>query len=68
MTQKFKVEGMACSHCSGRVESTIKALPGVEKVTVDLGTGTAVVEGNIDVTKVTEAVTAAGYPTILVKD
>ena len=65
MTQKFKVEGMACSHCSGRVEATIKALPGVEKVTVDLGTGTAVVEGNVDAAKVMEAVTAAGYPTSL---
>lgn len=63
MTQKFKVEGMACSHCSGRVEATIKALPDVEKVNVDLATGTATVEGNINPTAVTDAVTAAGYPT-----
>ena len=63
MTQKFKVEGMACSHCSGRVESTIKALPGVENVTVDLASGTATVEGNVDPFEVSAAVTAAGYPT-----
>ena len=68
MTQKFKVEGMACSHCSGRVEATIKALPGVENVTVDLATGTAVVEGNVDPAKVAEAVSAAGYPTALANE
>lgn len=62
MTQQFKVEGMACSHCSGRVETTIKALPGVEKVTVDLATGIATVEGKVDPAAVTDAVTAAGYP------
>lgn len=62
MTQKFKVDGMACSHCSGRVEATIKSLPGVENVNVDLASGTATVEGNVDPAIVTEAVTAAGYP------
>lgn len=62
MTQKFKVDGMACSHCSGRVEATIKSLPGVENVNVDLASGTATVEGNVDPAIVTEAVTAVGYP------
>lgn len=62
MTQKFKVEGMACSHCSGRVESTIKALQGVTGVTVNLADGYAVVNGDVAATSVEEAVTGAGYP------
>lgn len=65
MTQKFKVEGMACSHCSSRVEAAIKALPGVEKVTVDLSAGTATVEGNVNPSTVINAVSSAGYPTSL---
>lgn len=61
MTQKFKVDGMACSHCSGRVESTIKGLPGVAEVTVDLAEGIADVKGDIDASIVEEAVANAGY-------
>lgn len=61
MQQKFKVEGMACSHCTGRVENAIKALPGVEKVTVDLASGIATVDGDVAPEKVSEAVKAAGY-------
>ncbi|MBD5355996.1 MAG: heavy metal translocating P-type ATPase [Bacteroides sp.] len=62
MTQKFKVEGMACSHCSGRVETTIKNLPGVTGVTVDLSGGMANVEGDVAASVVEEAVSNAGYP------
>lgn len=68
MKQKFKVEGMACGHCKGRVEATIKGLPGVEKVAVDLTTGIADVEGNIESGVVCDAVAQAGYPTSVVND
>lgn len=62
MTRKFKVEGMACSHCSGRVADTIKALPGVEDVKVDLQEGSAEVTGDVAAEAVEKAVTDAGYP------
>lgn len=61
MEQKFKVEGMACNHCTSRVESAIKALPGVEKATVDLASGIATVEGDVAPEKVSEAIKGAGY-------
>lgn len=62
MTQTFKVEQMACAHCSGRVSAAISALPGVTDVNVDLAAGTATVTGDVDPAEVTKAVEAAGYP------
>lgn len=62
MTQKFKIEGMACSHCTGRVADTINALPGVENVKVDLASGTAEVTGNVPAATIEKAVSDAGYP------
>ena len=38
------IQGMACKHCSGRVEKALNALPGVS-ATVNLAEGTAVVSG-----------------------
>lgn len=38
------IQGMACKHCSGRVEKALNALAGVT-ATVDLAAGTAVVNG-----------------------
>lgn len=62
MTRKFKVEEMSCSHCSGRVTDTIKALPGVTDVKVDLNSGIAEVSGDADPSTVEKAVSDAGYP------
>lgn len=61
MIQKFKVEGMACQHCSGRVETVLKALPGVTAVTVDLAGAEATVEGDVDPDVVNAAISEAGY-------
>jgi Cu+-exporting ATPase len=38
------IQGMACKHCSGRVEKALNALAGVS-ATVNLAEGTAVVSG-----------------------
>ena len=61
MKQEFKVEGMACSHCSGRVDAAIRVLPGVTDVKVDLASGKATVEGEVSPATVIEAVGKAGY-------
>lgn len=61
MTQKFKIEGMACVHCKGHVERAISDVEGVDAVTVDLGSGIACVEGNADAASVSDAVHKAGY-------
>ena len=61
MTKEYVIEGMACTHCRSTVEKALGALPGVENVTVDLGTGKAVVEGDVDDKLVIAAVTTAGF-------
>jgi len=61
MKQEFKVNGMSCVHCQGRVEAAIRALPGVTGVNVDLVQGKATVEGQVDAAAVVDAITKAGY-------
>ena len=36
MKQQFSIEGMSCNHCAARVEETVSALDGVQKVKVNL--------------------------------
>lgn len=36
MTKTMKIEGMSCMHCAGRVESALKAVPGVADAKVNL--------------------------------
>lgn len=57
----YKVDGMMCNHCRNNVEKTIKALPGVDSVEVDLAAGTARVKGDAAPEAVKAAVEAAGY-------
>lgn len=70
MTRKvsIKIDGMACAHCSGRVESALNALDGV-KAAVDLEKKTAFVEvtGSVSNEKLTETVSACGYTVVSVQ-
>lgn len=65
MTKRtFRIGGMSCAACVGRVEKAIGSLNGVESVEANIGTGTASV--TYDPEKVTEsdiarAVESAGY-------
>ncbi len=61
MTKEYIIEGMACNHCRSTVEKALAALPGVNNVTVDLSSGKAVIEGNVDDHLVIDAVTTAGF-------
>ena len=61
MDLTLKIEGMSCSHCAATVERAIAACEGVEEVNVELASGTAMVKGNPDPTKVAEAVEQVGY-------
>lgn len=61
MTKEYKIEGMACSHCQLTVKKAIEALPGVNNVVVDLGTGRAIVEGEVSPEMVASAVNNAGF-------
>lgn len=55
------VKGMSCNHCRTNVERAIAALPGVESVSVDLPSATAVVTGDVSVGSIRQAVEAIGF-------
>ncbi|ALG71463.1 heavy metal transporter [Azospirillum thiophilum] len=61
MADAYKVDGMTCGGCARSVSNAItKAAPDAA-VTVDLATGTVLVEGGIPADTVREAVEAAGF-------
>ena len=54
MKLKFDVTGMTCAACSARVEKVTAAVPGVEKVEVNLLAGKMAVEATTDVSAAIE--------------
>jgi copper chaperone CopZ len=62
-TAVYHVQGMTCAHCVHAVSSEVGALPGVEKVDVDLASGEVTVASRqpLDVATVRGAVDEAGY-------
>lgn len=62
--KEFKVKGMMCAHCKANVEKGLAALPGVEKVTVDLAKGTALVEGSIPDQLIIDCIEDLGYEVV----
>ena len=54
------IKGMACKHCSGRVEKALNALEGVS-ATVNLEAGTATVVGNVAAETLRNTVEALGF-------
>ncbi len=63
-TINLSVEGISCASCVGRVERTLKALPGVEDAAVNLASESAKVDflAPADVAEITAALDKAGYP------
>ncbi|WP_028709903.1 heavy metal translocating P-type ATPase [Paracoccus pantotrophus] len=61
---RLAIEGMTCASCSGRVEKTLAALPGVTTAQVNLATGSATIRHSPAVAPqaLADAVTAKGYP------
>lgn len=60
-SHEYKINGMACAHCKATVEKALSALEGAERVSVDLGAGTATVEGDVAPEAVEQAVKLAGF-------
>ena len=60
-TKAYRIQGMTCAGCVKHVEKALRAVPGVTGVTVDLGKGTASVEGAATLEALTASVAAAGY-------
>ena len=59
--RKYKVNGMSCAACVGRVEKSVNALEGVESCEVNLLLGTMTVLGAVSDSEIEAAVAAAGY-------
>ncbi|BAU49971.1 copper-binding protein [Sulfurifustis variabilis] len=61
---RFDVPGMKCGGCVAKVQETLKSLPGVSDVSVDLTTKTAIVRGEVRPGDVEAALSGAGYPAV----
>ena len=72
-TVEITIDGMSCAHCSGNVEKTLNALPGVQ-ATVDLAKKTASVTltpvngAVVDNETLTNAINNAGYTVTGIKE
>jgi copper chaperone CopZ len=56
------IEGMSCGHCLNAVNKALAGLPGVEAISVRIGRADLRYdEGQSDPTRITQAVSAAGY-------
>ncbi len=66
MKKSIRIEGMNCGHCSAAVEKALRAVPGVNGVSVDLKAKTASVETADSVANdaLAAAVTEAGYTVV----
>ncbi len=60
----LKIDGMTCMHCKMRVEKSLKGLPGVTGVQVDLAKKEAVVIGSVERAVMAKAVADAGYKVV----
>ncbi len=66
-TRVFRIGGMTCAACVGRVESAIKSVKGVESAEANIGSCTAAVtyDGTAETeAAIARAVTAAGYAVV----
>ena len=62
MKYTFYVPGMSCQHCKAKMEGALKALKGVEEVSVDLEKKAVGVEGKVSREEIEEALRRVGYP------
>lgn len=69
MKKTLIIEGMSCSHCTGRVEQALSALEGVSAVEMSLeGKSAALTLSQpVDDAALTAAVTQAGYQVVQIQ-
>ena len=68
MIRTFTVDDISCGHCAQAITQEVSSVPGVQQVTVDLGTKRVSVEAREDVASetITGAINEAGYTEITV--
>ncbi len=69
MTKTMIIEGMACGHCTARVQKALEAVDGVASVAMSLEEKSAVLELNGSPSEETlkGAVTEAGYEVVEIR-
>jgi len=69
MTKIMIIEGMMCTHCTGRVEKALSALDGVSAVEMSLEgkSATLTLSGPVDDQVLADTVTEAGYQVVSVR-
>lgn len=58
---ELNITGMTCGHCKTGVTNALKSVPGVTDAQVDLASGKAIVEGDVDTQQLVNAVLEEGY-------
>ncbi len=68
MTTEFSVPEVSCQHCVNAITGEVTQLPGVQNVTVDLGTKRVRVEADerVSTEAVIAAINEAGYDEVAV--
>lgn len=61
MATQYKVENMKCNDCVTTVKDVLDDLPGSNAVCVDLASGIAEVNGEVDSEEAEKVVAALGY-------
>jgi P-type Cu+ transporter len=67
----FKITGMTCASCSGRIEKKLSSLDGISKASVNLATERALVEYDHDrlkINKIIKTIEDIGYHAYLMED
>jgi len=62
MKHRYNISGMTCAHCQAKVESLLANIAGVNKVTVNLGNGTAEIEMSQHISTETLKAALKDYP------
>jgi len=57
----YSVPDMSCAHCEKTIRQSLAALPGIDKVEIDLAAKKVAVEGPADSAKIIAALDDAGY-------
>nr|WP_241503978.1 heavy metal translocating P-type ATPase [Pelagibaculum spongiae] len=58
----LSIAGLSCAGCVRKVEKTLTAIPGIDQVNVNLADKTAQISGNIELSSILDALSAAGKP------
>jgi copper chaperone CopZ len=59
--QTFSVPGISCDHCATAIRESVRVVPGVHAVAVDVAGRTVRVTGDGDTAAVRAAIADAGY-------